>query len=112
MPFPIGRASMKIYLPNKKFFFSRMTGQDFLKPCMLTILTCAIILKSVFYRLVFHEEKKKTASELMYLLLTGNSIMILVNIQRCKYSQLLKDLLLTSGILLCFSSIQRYSELL
>lgn len=59
MPFPIGQASMKIYLPNKKFFFSRMTGQDFLKPCMLIILTCAIILKSVFYRLMFHEEKKK-----------------------------------------------------
>ena len=34
MPFPIGQASMKIYLPNKKLFFSRMTGQDFPKPCM------------------------------------------------------------------------------
>lgn len=34
MPFPIGQASMKIYLPNKKLFFSRTTGQEFPKPCM------------------------------------------------------------------------------
>lgn len=79
MPFPIGQASMKIYLPNKKLFFSQMTGQDFPKPWMLTVLTCTIMLKGVFHRLMFHEKKKKPASGLMHLLLTGNSIMILVN---------------------------------
>ena len=88
MPFPTGQASMKIYLPNKKLFFSQMTGQDFPKPCMLTVLTCTIMLKGVFYRLMFREKKKKPPSGLMHLLLTGNSIMILVNIERCKYSQL------------------------
>lgn len=60
MPFPIGQASMKIYLPNKKLFFPQMTGQEFPKPCMLTVLTCTIMLKGVFYRLMFHEKKKKT----------------------------------------------------
>lgn len=78
MPFPIGQASMKIYLPNKKLFFPQMTGQDFPKPGMLTILTCMIMLKGVFTDSCFMK-RKKPASGLMHLLLTGNSIMILVN---------------------------------